>query len=101
MKMFHTSVSTSTALILLLLALCSSKNNVEGRQMEPASMAIASGKAVRNLQINKGTKEESPRGEKDSLRRIPRRGSNPINNRNYPLKGVGGSRKQSTTEREP
>ncbi|KAF8050214.1 hypothetical protein N665_2025s0008 [Sinapis alba] len=101
MKMFHTSVSTSTALILLLLALCSSKNNVEGRQMAPASMAIVSGKAVRDLQINKETKEESPRGEKDSFRKIPRRGSNPINNKNCPLKDVGGSRKQSTTEREP
>ncbi|KAJ4884399.1 hypothetical protein Rs2_34492 [Raphanus sativus] len=101
MKMFHTSVSTSTALILLLLAFCSSKNNVEGRQMAPASMDIASGKAVRDLQINKETKEESPRGEKDSFRRIPRRGSNPINNKNCPLKDVGGSRKQSTTEREP
>ncbi|KAG5380207.1 hypothetical protein IGI04_028049 [Brassica rapa subsp. trilocularis] len=101
MKMFHTSVSTSTALILLLVALCSTKNSVEGQQMAPASMAIASGKAVRDLQINKETKEESPRGEKDSFRRIPRRGSNPINNKNYPLKDVGGSRKQSTTEREP
>ncbi|KAF8091920.1 hypothetical protein N665_0432s0022 [Sinapis alba] len=101
MKMFHTSVSTSTALILLLLALCNRKNNVEGRQMAPALMAIASGKAVRDLQINKETKEESTRGEKDSFRKIPRRGSNPINNKNCPLKDVGGSRKQSTTEREP
>lgn len=64
MKMFHTSVSTSTALILLLVALCSTKNSVEGQQMAPASMAIASGKAVRDLQINKETKEESPRVEK-------------------------------------
>ncbi|KAF3516269.1 hypothetical protein DY000_02062611 [Brassica cretica] len=81
MKMFHISVSTSTALILLFLALCSSKNSVEGQQMAPDSMDIASGKAVRDLQINKETKEESPRGEKYSFRRIPRRGSNPINNK--------------------
>lgn len=81
MKMFHTSVSTSTALILLLVALCSTKNSVEGQQMAPASMDIASGKAVRDFQINKETKEESPRGGKESFRRIPRRGSNPINNK--------------------
>lgn len=81
MKRFHTSVSISAALILLLLALFSSKNNVEGRQIAPASMDLASSEAVRDLQITKEMKEDSLRGEKDSFRRIPRSGSSPIQNR--------------------
>ena len=76
MKRFQTPVSTSATLLLLLLVLYS--NNVEGRQMVPASMDVASSKAVRDLNINK---EESLRGEKDSFRRIPRSGSSPIQNR--------------------
>ncbi|XP_010471256.1 PREDICTED: uncharacterized protein LOC104751080 [Camelina sativa] len=101
MKRFHTSASISAALIMLLLALFSSKNNVEGRQMAPTSMDFTSSKAVRDLQINKGNKEESLRGEKDSFRRIPRSGSSPIQNKIDPLTDVGGNRKQQTTAREP
>ncbi|KAF8099524.1 hypothetical protein N665_0242s0010 [Sinapis alba] len=91
MKRFHTWKSISAALILLLLALYINKNNVEGRQMAPASKDLASSKAVRDLQISKEMKEESLRGEKDSFRRIPRSGSSPIHN----------SRKQQITAREP
>ncbi|ESQ27960.1 hypothetical protein EUTSA_v10019794mg, partial [Eutrema salsugineum] len=80
MKRFLTSVSISAALILLLVALFSSENNVEGRQMAPASMDSASGKDMRDLQISKEMKEKSLRGEKDSFRRIPRSGSSPIQN---------------------
>ncbi|CAA7052448.1 unnamed protein product [Microthlaspi erraticum] len=98
MKRFHTSVTVSAALILLLLALFSSKNNVEGRQIAPASMDSASSKAVRDLQITKEMKEESLRGEKDSFRRIPRSGSSPIQNRKSPL---GASRNQRITAKEP
>ncbi|KAG2313189.1 hypothetical protein Bca4012_027754 [Brassica carinata] len=96
MKRLHTWESISAALILLLLALYISKNNVEGRQMAPASS-----KAVRDLQISKEMKEESLRGEKDSFRRIPRSGSSPIHNRLGPLTYVEGSRKQKITAREP
>lgn len=81
MKRFHTSASISAALILLLLVLLSSKNNVEGRQIAPASKDFTSSQAVRDLQINKEIKEESLRGEKDSFRRIPRSGSSPIQNK--------------------
>lgn len=81
MKRFHTPVTISVALIWLLLALCSSKNNVEGRQMALASMDLASSKAVRDLEINKEMKERPVRGEKDSFRRIPGSTSSPIQNR--------------------
>ncbi|CAH2066910.1 unnamed protein product, partial [Thlaspi arvense] len=101
MKRFHTSVTISAALILFLLALFSSKNNVEGRQMAPTSMDLANSKAVRDLEISKEMKEESLRGEKDSFRGIPRSGSSPIQNRNGPLSDVGRSRKQSVTAGEP
>ena len=77
MKRFHTLVSISAALILLLVALSSSKNTVDGRQMAAASMDFASSEAMRELQMN----EESLRGEKKSFRRIPRSGSSPINNK--------------------
>ncbi|CAN7040735.1 hypothetical protein IGI04_006353 [Brassica rapa subsp. trilocularis] len=79
MKRFLTWESISTALILLLLALYISKNNVEGRHMAPASS-----KAVRDLQISKEMKEESLTGEKNSFRRIPRSGSSPIHNSYVP-----------------
>lgn len=79
MKRFH--ISNLAALILFLLALFTSKNNVEGRQMTPASKDLASSEAVRDLQINKKMKEEFLRGEKDSFRRIPRTGSSPIQNK--------------------
>lgn len=79
MKRFHTPVSISATLFLLLLVLYSSKNHVEGRQMVPASMDVGSSKTVRVLNINKEMEEESLRGEKDSFRRIPRSGSSPSN----------------------
>ncbi|CAL9240402.1 unnamed protein product [Arabidopsis halleri] len=101
MKRFHTSASISAALCLLLLALFSSKNNVECRQMGPASMDLASSKGVRDLQISKEMKGESLRGEKDSFRRIPRTGSSPIQNKIDPLTDVRGSSKQHFTAREP
>lgn len=72
MKRFQTSASILAALILLLLALFTSKNDVEGRPMTSPS-----GKAVRDLQINKEMKEKFLRGEKDSYRVIPRTGSSP------------------------
>ncbi|CAN6935137.1 unnamed protein product [Brassica oleracea] len=96
MKRFQTPVSTSATLLLLLLVLYS--NNVEGRQMVPASMDVASSKAVRDLNINK---EESLRGEKDSFRRIPRSGSSPIQNRKGPLTYARRSRNQQITATEP
>ncbi|CAH8359434.1 unnamed protein product [Eruca vesicaria subsp. sativa] len=99
MKGLQTPVSTSAALILLLLVFCSS--NVEGRQMVPASMEVASSKTVRDLNINKDMKEKSLRGEKDSFRRIPRSGSSPIQNRKGPLTYARGSRNQQITRTEP
>jgi len=81
MMRFHTSASISAALFLLLLALFSSKYNVECRQMAPASMDLASSKGVRDLKISQEMKGESLRGEKDSFRRIPRTGSSPIQNK--------------------
>ncbi|CAH8334635.1 unnamed protein product [Eruca vesicaria subsp. sativa] len=101
MKRFHTWKSISTAMILLLLAVYISKNNVEGRQMAPASMDLTSNKAMRDLQISKEMKEEFLRGEKNSFRRIPRSGSSPIHNRLGPLTYTGGSRKQQITARKP
>ncbi|CAH8331542.1 unnamed protein product [Eruca vesicaria subsp. sativa] len=99
MKRFHTSISAG--LILLLLALFSSKKTVEGRQMAATSTDLASSEAMGELQINKEMKEESLRGEKDSFQRIPRSGSSPIQNRNGPVTHVGGSRKKQITAREP
>ncbi|KAL0801642.1 hypothetical protein Bca101_056818 [Brassica carinata] len=101
MKRFHTPVSISATLILLLLVLYSSKNHVEGRQMVPASMDIASSKTVRDLSINKEMEEESLRGEKDSFRRIPRSGSSPIQNRKGPLTYARGSTNQQITATKP
>ncbi|RID55082.1 hypothetical protein BRARA_G02362 [Brassica rapa] len=97
MKRFHTLVSISAALILLLVALSSSKNTVDGRQMAAASMDFASSEAMRELQMN----EESLRGEKNSFRRIPRSGSSPINNKKGPVTYVGASIKKQIASREP
>ncbi|CAG7904435.1 hypothetical protein BRARA_G03118 [Brassica rapa] len=99
MKRLQTPVSTSATLILLLLVLYSS--NVKGRQILPASMDVASSKAVRDLNINKEMKEESLRGEKDSFRRIPRSGASPIQNRKGPLTYARRSRNQQITATEP
>ncbi|EOA34294.1 hypothetical protein CARUB_v10021809mg [Capsella rubella] len=99
--MKRSSATTSAALIMLLLALFSNMNNVQGRQMAPTSMDFTSSKDVRDLQINKETKGVSLRGEKDSFRRIPRTGSSPIQNKIDPLTDVGGSRKHHITAREP
>ncbi|KAL1219853.1 hypothetical protein V5N11_005064 [Cardamine amara subsp. amara] len=101
MKRFHPSASILAALILLLLTLFTSKNNVEGRQMTPAFKDLASSKAVRDLHINKEMKQEFLRGEKDSYRVIPRTGSSPIQNKIDPLTDVRGSRKQHITSTEP
>ncbi|KAG2321765.1 hypothetical protein Bca52824_014978 [Brassica carinata] len=101
MKRFHTPVSISATLILLLLVLYSSKNHVEGRRMVPASMDIASSKTVRDLSINKEMEEESLRGEKDSFRRIPRSGSSPIQNRKGPLTYARGITNQQITATKP
>ncbi|CAA0214128.1 unnamed protein product [Arabidopsis thaliana] len=65
----------SVALVLLLVAFFSSKHSVEGR-----SLLTQSGQAVRDLHISKEMKKEPLRGEKDSFRKIPSTGSNPIPN---------------------
>ncbi|KAG7591989.1 hypothetical protein ISN45_Aa01g009600 [Arabidopsis thaliana x Arabidopsis arenosa] len=66
----------SAALVLLLVAFFSSKHSVEGR-----SLLTQSGQAVRDyFHISKEMKKEPLRGEKDSFRKIPSTGSNPIPN---------------------
>lgn len=66
------------ALVLLLVAIFSSKYSVDGRSLLTMTH---SGQAVRDLQISKEMKKEPLSGEKDSFRRIPRSGSNPIQNK--------------------
>lgn len=65
--------------LLLLVAFFSSKHSVEGRSL----LRLAhSSQAVRDLQTSKEMKEEKLlRGENDSFRRIPKSGSNPIQNK--------------------
>ncbi|XP_019091884.1 PREDICTED: uncharacterized protein LOC104740420 [Camelina sativa] len=82
------------ALVLLLVALFSSKYSVEGRSLLTMT---PSGQAVRDLQISKEMKKGPLRGEKDSFRKIPRSGSNPIQNKCNPPVDVEGSRKQQVT----
>ncbi|ANM57987.1 unnamed protein product [Arabidopsis thaliana] len=65
----------SVALVLLLVAFFSSKYSVEGRSL--LTMTHSS-QAARDLHVSKEMKKEPLKGEKDSLRRIPRGGSNPI-----------------------
>ncbi|ESQ35074.1 hypothetical protein EUTSA_v10009909mg [Eutrema salsugineum] len=90
----------SVALFLLLVAFFSSKYSVEGRSL---LRTTHSRQAVRDLQISKEMNKEKPlKGEKDSFRRIPRSGSNPIQNKCNPPIFVEGSRKQQiTAERKP
>ncbi|CAA7056649.1 unnamed protein product [Microthlaspi erraticum] len=90
----------SVALVLLLVAFFSSKYSVEGRSL---LRMTHSSQAVNDLQIGKEMKEEKPlKGENESFRRIPRSGSNPIQNKCNPPIFVEGSRKQKvTTARKP
>uniref|UniRef100_A0A1J3JJM5 Uncharacterized protein n=2 Tax=Noccaea caerulescens TaxID=107243 RepID=A0A1J3JJM5_NOCCA len=90
----------SVALVLLLIAFFSSKYSVEGRSL---LRMTHSSQAVNDLQISEEMKEEKPlKGENDSFRRIPRSGSNPIQNKCNPPILVEGSRKQQvTTARKP
>uniref|UniRef100_A0A1J3GAL5 Uncharacterized protein n=1 Tax=Noccaea caerulescens TaxID=107243 RepID=A0A1J3GAL5_NOCCA len=90
----------SAALVLLLIAFFSSKYSVEGRSL---LRMTRSSQAVNDLQISKEMKEEKPlKGENDSFRRIPRSGSNPIQNKCNPPILVEGSRKQQvTTAKKP
>ncbi|KAJ0229273.1 hypothetical protein HA466_0317790 [Hirschfeldia incana] len=89
----------SVALVLLLLvAFFSSKHIVEGRsllRLTHSSQAVT----LRDLQTSKEMKEEKLlSGENNSFRRIPKSGSNPIQNKyNLPI-GVQGSRKHQITE---
>jgi Na+/H+ antiporter NhaD/arsenite permease-like protein len=68
----------SVALVLLLVAFFSSKYSVEGRSL--LTMTHSS-QAVRDLPVSKEMKKEPLKGENDSFRRIPRSGSNPIQNK--------------------
>ncbi|KAG2268565.1 hypothetical protein Bca52824_063120 [Brassica carinata] len=70
----------SVALVLLLIAFFSSKYSVEGRSL---SRLTNSSQAMRDFQTRKDMKEAKPLvGENDSLRkRVPRSGSNPIQNK--------------------
>ncbi|ESQ43545.1 hypothetical protein EUTSA_v10015176mg [Eutrema salsugineum] len=77
MKRFLPSRSISVALLLILLAIFSSKFHIEAHR------------DLRDLQISK----EIPLG--GSLRRIPRSWSSPIQNKRDPC------RKQKITSREP
>ncbi|XP_010537654.1 PREDICTED: uncharacterized protein LOC104812274 [Tarenaya hassleriana] len=95
MKRLCASVSTIAAILLLLVAFLSGNHQAESR---PLSRARASSpgspprEAVRDLQMNKKTKDEPLVGEEDSFRRIPRSGSNPIQNKSDPPVDVRGSR---------
>ncbi|XP_019095098.1 PREDICTED: uncharacterized protein LOC104756060 [Camelina sativa] len=82
------------ALVLLLVAIFSSKYRVEGRSLLTMT---PSGQAVRDFQIRKEMKKGPLRGEKESFRKIPRSGSNPIQNKCNPPVDVQGSRKQQVT----
>ncbi|KAG7591987.1 hypothetical protein ISN45_Aa01g009580 [Arabidopsis thaliana x Arabidopsis arenosa] len=84
----------SVALVLLLVAFFSSKYSVEGRSL--LTMTHSS-QAQRDLHVSKEMKKEPLKGEKDSFRRIPRSGSNPIQNKCNPPVDVKGSRKQQIT----
>ncbi|KAL1224127.1 hypothetical protein V5N11_031268 [Cardamine amara subsp. amara] len=89
----------SVALLLLLVAFFSSKHSVEGRSL---STMTHSGQAVKDLQISKEMKKGPLGGEKDSFRKIPWTGSNPIQNKCNPPLDLQGSRKhQITASRKP
>ncbi|CAN8292906.1 unnamed protein product [Cochlearia groenlandica] len=85
----------SVALVLLLLTFFSSKYcSVEGRSLLKTTTVHSS----HDLQIRNKTKEDKPLvGEHDSLRVIPRSGSNPIQNKFV----VEGSSSKVTTSRKP
>ncbi|KAL1208302.1 hypothetical protein V5N11_033602 [Cardamine amara subsp. amara] len=72
MKKLQPSRSISIALVLVLLAFFSSKFQIEGHR------------DLRDLQISKEIKEKFYGGEQDSLRRIPKSHSSPIQNRRGP-----------------
>ncbi|CAH8391103.1 unnamed protein product [Eruca vesicaria subsp. sativa] len=91
----------SVALVLLLLvAFFSNKHTVEGRSL---LRMTHSSQAVRDLNTSKEMKEGKPlRGENDSFRRIPKSGSNPIQNKyNIPIVVQGSRKHQITTAVKP